>query len=260
MNSQSTTKPSMSLVFLGTGSAFSLEYFQSNAVLEIGSKKLLIDAGGDVRRSLKASGIGLTDLDAVYVTHLHSDHWGGAEFLAYASYFNPAFVENGTRRRLKLFTHPRVQGGLFNSLKDSTVLQAKTAVLEDFFDLQACGESFEWQGVKFTLVKTTHVLDDGEPMPCFGLTWQTPDGQTVWFSADALLDAQQPLFDAADVVFHDCETGFRTGVHAHYTELKSLPAEVKKKITLYHYNDGSKEACTEAGFAGWAQQGVWINL
>lgn len=166
------------------------------------------------------------------MSHLHSDHWGGAEYLAYTSYFNPAFVENGTRRRLKLFAHPTVAVNLFNSLADSTVLATKSATLDDYYAMQECGESFTWQGIEFTLVKTTHVLDDGEPMPCFGLTWKTPGGQTVWFSADALLDDKQSLFAEADVIFHDCETGFKTGVHAHYSELLSLPENVRTKITL----------------------------
>lgn len=39
----------MGMVFLGTGSAFSQDYFQSNVVLEVDGKRLLIDAGGDVR-------------------------------------------------------------------------------------------------------------------------------------------------------------------------------------------------------------------
>lgn len=251
----------MNFTFLGTGSAFTNENFQSNAVIEVNGKKLLIDAGGDIRRSLKAAGVNLWDLDGIYVTHLHSDHWGGAEFLAYGSFFNPMFVVNGQRRRLKLYAHPSVREGLWNSMKDSTVLPNKSATLNDYFDVQEFdGDSFQWEGVQFDMVKTVHCLDDSDPMPCFGLTWRTDSGKQVWFSADAILDRDQPLFNTADVIFHDCETGFKTGVHAHYDELLTLPATVRAKITNYHYNDGNKADCKAAGFAGWAVQGEKIAL
>ncbi len=251
----------MNFTFLGTGSAFSIEYFHSNAILEVNGKRLLIDAGGDIRRSLRAAGLGLADIDAVMITHAHSDHWGGAEFLSYGSFFSPAFVVDGVRRRFKLFAHPTVRAVLWNSLKDSTVLPVKSAQMSDYFDVaDFSGDTFVWQGVTFQLVKTLHCLDNGEPMPCYGLTWQTPTGRTVWFSADAVLDREQPLFANADVVFHDCETAFKTGVHAHYDDLLTLPAESRAKITLYHYNDGKRKDAVADGFKGWAVQSEKIEL
>ena len=39
----------MRLTFLGTGSAFTMQNFQSNMLLEDGGRRLLIDCGGDVR-------------------------------------------------------------------------------------------------------------------------------------------------------------------------------------------------------------------
>jgi ribonuclease BN (tRNA processing enzyme) len=259
-STQDSTGNDMQFAFLGTGSAFTIDYFQSNAILRMNGKTLLIDAGGDIRRSLKAAGIALHELDAVYVTHLHSDHWGGAEYLAYGSFFNPAFVVNGSRRRLKVFAHPSVAQGLFDAMKTSTVLAGKNARLEDFFLVEHCSQSFVWQGVTFELIKTIHCMDNDAPMPCYGLTWKSPTGRTIWYSADALLDIKQPLLKSADVIFHDCETGFKTGVHAHYADLSELPAATKSKITLYHYNDGPKSDCVAAGFAGWAEQGLFITL
>jgi ribonuclease BN (tRNA processing enzyme) len=66
----------MELKFLGTGSAFATEHFQSNLVLENNGKTLLIDAGGTVHLALRATNIPLDALDAVYITHRHADAWG----------------------------------------------------------------------------------------------------------------------------------------------------------------------------------------
>jgi hypothetical protein len=42
----------------------------------------------------------------------------------------------------------------------------------------------------------------------------------------------------ADVIIQDCETSpFKSGVHAHYEDLKTLPENVKQKMILVHYQD-----------------------
>src|SRR5215813_8474415 len=71
----------MKLTFIGTGSAFTMDNFQSNMLLEDSGKRLLIDAGGDVRFALAKVGLGAKDIDALYISHLHADHIGGIEWL-----------------------------------------------------------------------------------------------------------------------------------------------------------------------------------
>ena len=252
----------MTFTFLGTGSAFSTEHLQSNALLEVNGKRLLIDAGGTVHLALKQSGIKLSTLDAVYVTHLHADHWGGAEYLAYGSCFDPGFVVDGVRLRLRLFSHPDVRQGLWHNLH-AAVLPDRKAQMHDFFDVQDHDSfSFQWQGVSFEMPKATHALDNGQPMPCYGLKWSAsyPNAKAVCFSADTVLRANDDNF-GADVIFHDCETGpMKTGVHARYEDLLRLPADIRSKMTLYHYNDGPRADAVVDGFAGWAQQGASIEL
>jgi len=85
----------MKLTFAGTGSAFCMaaDNFQSNMVLEttpLGDEqphRLLIDCGSDARHSLRNLGHMPNDFDAVYISHLHSDHIGGIEWFALANYF-----------------------------------------------------------------------------------------------------------------------------------------------------------------------------
>jgi ribonuclease BN (tRNA processing enzyme) len=54
----------MKIQFLGTGSAFTLKNFQTNFAIQQNGKWLLIDAGGDLRLSLVASGLSYKDVNA----------------------------------------------------------------------------------------------------------------------------------------------------------------------------------------------------
>ena len=58
----------MRIRFLGTGAAFTLDNFHSNMVIEEQGKKLLIDAGGDIRFSLKHVGLSYKDIDCILET------------------------------------------------------------------------------------------------------------------------------------------------------------------------------------------------
>ncbi|MCR9069771.1 MAG: MBL fold metallo-hydrolase [Rhodobacteraceae bacterium] len=44
-------------------------------LVEMGGQRILVDAGLGVSRSLCAQGVALTALDAIIITHLHSDHY-----------------------------------------------------------------------------------------------------------------------------------------------------------------------------------------
>ena len=64
------------------------------------------------------------------------------------------------------------------------------------------------------------------------------------------------FYDMADLIFQDCETGeFESGVHAHYEKLKTLPEEFKKKMWLYHYQDGGLPDAKADGFLGFVKMG-----
>jgi hypothetical protein len=63
-------------------------------------------------------------------------------------------------------------------------------------------------------------------------------------------------YDRADVIFHDCETSpFPTKIHAHYTELLILPAKIRNKMWLYHYQPGALPDAEKDGFRGFVKRG-----
>ena len=82
----------MKLIFTGTGSAFTTgaDNYQSNMLLVEGDQKLLVDCGSDIRHALWDLGLTYRDITNVYVSHLHGDHVGGLEWLAFTRHFDKA--------------------------------------------------------------------------------------------------------------------------------------------------------------------------
>ena len=65
----------LKVTLLGTGSPQpSMERFGPSILVEAGEKKLLFDCGRGVAQRMEQLRIAFTDIDALFVTHLHSDH------------------------------------------------------------------------------------------------------------------------------------------------------------------------------------------
>jgi ribonuclease BN (tRNA processing enzyme) len=72
----------MKLTVLGCSDAFaSGERFHSCYLLETGRGRLMIDCGATGYLAWKRSGLALSGIDAVVISHCHGDHYGGLPFL-----------------------------------------------------------------------------------------------------------------------------------------------------------------------------------
>jgi len=252
----------MHITFLGSGSAFTVDNYQSNMLLTGESgKRMLFDCGGDIRWALREKELTALDIDAVYISHLHADHVGGLEYVAFTNYFVKTVktgfkpVLYGNSKLLHDLWHHSLKGGL-----DS--IQMMDSTLDTFFDVVKLPNSgsFDFDGIHCKTVQTVHVVADTTFVKSFGLMITTEHGAKVFITSDTqFAPAQLKDFIAdADVVFHDCETApFASGVHAHYEDLKGLPKEQKAKMYLYHWN-GDAEGLPNAkqdGFADFVAKG-----
>jgi ribonuclease BN (tRNA processing enzyme) len=78
-----------SVTFLGTGPGNVMPgRFQSSILLELGGGRILLDAGEPCSGQLLELGVPLASLDAVWITHAHSDHVGGLPLLLQASWLH----------------------------------------------------------------------------------------------------------------------------------------------------------------------------
>ena len=248
----------MKLVFLGTGSAFTLEYFQSNMLVEEGEERLLIDCGGDIRHSLAAQSLSALDITDVYVSHLHSDHIGGLEWLGLVSYF--VRTRNDPTLRPRLHVHETLVDDLWLSLHGGMgTVEGEVVNLESYFAVQPIKRngSFRFGGTEFRTVQVVHYYDGFEIVPSYGLLFEKNEIRVFITTDTQFAPNQMKAFRSkADYIFQDCETApFESGVHTHYEELKTLSDDVKGRMWLYDYQDGDKPDCTAEGFLGWVQQG-----
>lgn len=99
----------MKLTFVGSGDAFgSGGRFQTCMHLQAGDYTALIDCGASSLVAMKAQGHDPSEVDAVVVSHLHGDHFGGLPFLVLDGQFSrrirPLTVlgPQGTAERLKV--------------------------------------------------------------------------------------------------------------------------------------------------------------
>lgn len=258
--------------FIGVGSAFTtMDYYHSSILITADSqKKLLIDCGADIRFSLINNNLSSENpnlspallIDAVYISHLHSDHIGGLEWLALNTYFSPK------KKKPKLFSETVMMDKLWNnSLKGGLgCITNKIMTLSDYFTCMPIPEngSFLWEEINFTLLKVPHILAGTENIYSHGLLiTDIKSDNTVFISTDTQFqpDIITKIAETASLLFHDCETtSFKTGIHTHYDELLTLPKHIRKKMWLYHYQPDHPQQPEKDGFKGFVSKGQKFNF
>lgn len=80
-NANGERRSTMELRILGCGDAFgSGGRNQSGYLVYAGNRRFLLDCGPTTLPALKRAGIDPADLDAIFISHLHGDHFAGVPF------------------------------------------------------------------------------------------------------------------------------------------------------------------------------------
>jgi ribonuclease BN (tRNA processing enzyme) len=99
---------SVRVTFLGAGDAFnSGARCHASYLVSAPSTRLLLDCGATALMALKRCGTSPGDIDAVFVSHLHGDHFSGVAFLLLESVY-----ESQRRRPLTIVGPPGTQARL----------------------------------------------------------------------------------------------------------------------------------------------------
>ena len=246
------------LLFLGSGSAFTVgaDNFQSNMLLiSDRGNKLLIDCGSDIRFSLYEAGFSHLDITDIYISHLHSDHVGGLEYIGFSTKFDSRC------QKPNLYLSKDVAMKLWNQTLSGGMssIDGDLAELNTFFEVNYIKPNgyFIWENISFYLIKVFHVDNGYYLMPSYGLFFQI-NHEKIFLTTDTqlYLYLMQQYYEDADLIFQDCEiANFPTNIHAHYDQLIKLPKQIKNKMWLYGYQPGKLPNAKQDNFLGFVKRG-----
>ncbi|WP_372788717.1 ribonuclease Z [Paraconexibacter sp.] len=135
----------LSLVFAGTaGSVPTARRGLPAVLLRAGGDRILMDCGEGTQRQLIRS-VGLVDLDAIFLTHLHADHWLGLPGML------KSFDLRERSRELLLYGPPGTAALLQSVRATYGRLGYPLAVIE----LDA-GDAIEWDGYEIEAFNVAH--------------------------------------------------------------------------------------------------------
>jgi ribonuclease Z len=136
----------LDLVFLGTsGSAPTARRAPSALLVRRGGERLLFDCGEGTQRQLLRSSIGLVDLQEIFITHFHADHYLGLPGML------KTFALRGRDIRLTLYGPPGLRD-LYGALRQ---VFGKLSYPVDLVELRA-GDSLDRDGYKLLVFPVAH--------------------------------------------------------------------------------------------------------
>jgi ribonuclease BN (tRNA processing enzyme) len=228
------------IIPLGVGDAFSAQRYTTCLALGAGDDWLLIDCPHPVRKMLRegslAAGLPM-DLDrfsGVLLSHLHADHCSGLEGYAF-------FLHFVLGRKAHVLAHPEVAARMWDGLlaagmgqtRDDYARPPVPKAFDTYFALTPLSESAPVTFGPFSVEcrMTLHPI----PTTAFKVT---AHGRVLGFSADTAFDpALIDWLAPADLIVHEATTLPESPVHTPFRHLAALPAALRAKMRVIHYQD-----------------------
>ncbi len=180
------------ITFLGSGNAFAPGRYWSSFLV---NDRYLFDPSPIVLPHMKMLGRDPNEIDLIFVTHFHADHWFGLPFLLleYAEL-------SGRQRPLTIVGPPGIEG----RARAVTEAGYPNVFRKGGYELRwiEAGDGLEGEaaGVAFRAIEVKHA----EGLACFGYRARLGD-RTLSYSGDTVMcDALLPLAEGADVFVVEC--------------------------------------------------------
>ncbi len=159
----------MRVVFLGTGAAGGPPWRARSCVLVDAGARVVLDFGDGCGSRLAMAGLGLGDMDLVYISHVHPDHYSGL-FDALVS-----MLARGSTRTVRIVAHRVVAMELARILD-----QYLTPSLRSLVHVDAVEDLVQVGGLRLRLVRVEHSV------PAYGVVVEER-GATVFYMGDGRL-------------------------------------------------------------------------
>jgi ribonuclease Z len=192
----------LKVTLLGTGSPQPrMDRFGPSILVEAGDKKLLFDCGRGVAQRIEQLRIAFTDIDALFVTHLHSDHVLGIPDLWLTGWARGRKVPlqvwgpDGTKAMMSHLAEAFQFDIQIRQVDDKLPLQGVAVVANDVQQ----GVVYDRAGIKIT----AFLVDHGVVKPALGYRVDFA-GHSVVLSGDTRYSENLIRFSQkADVVIHE---------------------------------------------------------
>jgi len=233
---------SLELTFIGTGNAFAPTRYWSSFLL---NGKYLFDAPPTLLPHLRKLGIDPRDIEVIFISHFHGDHYFGLPFLLLE------YAEAEPRTKDLVIIGPQ---GLQKRVEASTnlafanVYRKRDRGYQLTFVEVKDGRTGEAAACKWAAVKLQHVPD----LEAFGFRVEL-EGRTLAYTGDtSMCEALIPLADEADVLVSECSCWTETCGAIHMTPYNILALRSRitprTKFVLTHIGAGeAPPAIVEAG-------------
>lgn len=171
------------------------------SLLRFAGQNILIDCGIGVARSLVEAGVSLLDIDAIFITHLHSDHVLELGPLIYTAW------TTGLRRSLRIYG-PRGTDAYWQNFLRAMAFDHAIRIADegrpDIAELVTIGTIDDgWSADLNGLLVQACRVDHPPVTDCFALRFAHAD-KAVVFSADTCFYPPLAAFAAgADVLVHE---------------------------------------------------------
>jgi mRNA degradation ribonuclease J1/J2 len=266
-----TNKGTLSLFFVGVGSAFSKAHYQTNLLIVKGNDHLLIDCGSKTPQAFYELNCPITRVQNYFITHSHADHVGGLEEVMllgrYASKKKPNIYI--TREYKDILWDMSLKGGAaYNEGPEPLTFEDFWVphIISETDAMPRKGWEFNIGSINIKTFRTNHIPDNTE-------TWSDAFWSTGVLIDDRILFTSDTRFDPELIhsfekkfkperIFHDTQFFFG-GVHAGIDELATLPPNIKEKMHLVHYGDNwksQKKKVRKHGFYELTKQWHWYTF